>query len=291
MRRMPQAVPRRSPLIAALAAALLCVGVAAHAGDAERGAVLAALGGCASCHTAPDGARYAGGHAIETDFGTFFGTNLTPDPVHGLGGWTEVDFVRAMRRGRAPDGTPYYPAFPYTSYTGITDADLADLWAFLVEVLPDPRPDTPHALRGIYRARGLVLAFFRPSQFRRGPFEPEPERDEAWNRGAYLVRHVGHCGECHTPRNALGGLKRRWELAGFEGLPESAPNLTPHPDGLGAWSEGDVLDLLHLGMLPSGDVVGGGMTDVVFEGTAKLSSEDRRAMAAYLATIRPRPSR
>ena len=259
---------------------VLLVG-ASLAQDLENGERLAGLGGCASCHTADDGARYAGGHAIETSFGTFYGTNLTPDPEHGIGAWTEADFVRAMREGRSPEGKPYWPAFPYGSFTRMTDHDLRDLFAWLQTLPADPRPDESHRLE--LRSFGrLGLSVWRGAAFEPGAYEEDPDASAEWNRGAYLVRGVGHCGECHTPRSWIGRLKARKELAGSRADPEPGPNLTPHADGLGGWSASDVADFLQFGMEPDGDFTGGGMTAVVEEGTAKLSEADRQAIVTYL---------
>ncbi|MCB9680324.1 MAG: cytochrome c [Alphaproteobacteria bacterium] len=264
---------------------------AAHAQDAEHGAQLAGLAGCAACHTAPDGAPLAGGYELTTDFGTFYGSNLTPDPVHGIGGWTFDDFVRAMRLGKDPQGRPYYPAFPYTAFTALTDADLADLWAWLRTVPADPRPDTPHDVLPRYRGRAL-LGLWRSLGFRKGPYTPDPSRSEAWNRGAYLVQGAGHCGGCHTPRSGVGIERRAHELAGSDAPPEPAPDLTPSPEALGAWTVEDWTTFLDMGMLPDGDFVGGEMNRVVEEGTAQLTDADREAIAAYLMALPPsRPRR
>lgn len=243
--------------------------------DAAHGELLAGLGGCASCHTADDGAPYAGGHAIETDFGTFYGSNLTPDPVHGLGAWSYDDFVRAMRRGKAPDGHPYWPAFPFPSFTGLTDADLADLWAFLQGLEADPRPDTPHEASGAWR-----LPLWRLVAFREGP-RPVPD-DPVLARGAYLVDHVGHCGECHTPRNGIGKvLWKRHDLEGTREGPKPGPSLVD----LDGWSDKELDLFFVMGMLPDGDFAGNGMGTVVAEGTSKLSGDDRAAMIAWLRHV------
>jgi mono/diheme cytochrome c family protein len=273
-------------------AALLLLGTAratppetdpAPPGDADRGAALAELAGCAACHTAEGGVPYAGGHRVETPFGTFVGSNLTPHPEQGLGAWTYRDFERAMRRGRSPEGRPYWPAFPYTSFTGLTDQDLADLWAHLQTLEADPQGVPPHrTARGRWQAGLWRLLAFHP----RGPFRPDPDRSQAWNRGAYLGRHVAHCGECHTPRGAIGGLKRGRELGGSDLEPEPGPNLTPHPDALGDWSREDWRTFLTLGMTAEGDFVGGEMARVT-EATAALPEADREALITWLMDLEP----
>lgn len=267
------------------------LGGVAHAGDADRGARLAGLAGCAACHT-PEGddAVAAGGFALETPFGTFYGSNLTPDPETGLGDWTFEDFERAMRRGKSPEGRPYYPAFPYPSFTLVDDRDLEDLWAWLRTLEPVRREVPDHEVRPAYRG-AFRVGLWRWFGFRRGPWEDDPDHDAAWNRGAYLVEGLGHCGECHTPRTGIGVPRRRWHLAGTDLPPEPGPNLTPHEDALADWSVGDWTDFLDLGMLPDGDFVGGEMARVVDEGTAVLSDEDRAAIATYLRSLTPRPDR
>ena len=146
----------------------------------------------------------AGGAALLTPFGTFYGPNITPDPDHGIARWSDADFIRAMREGTAPDGRHYYPAFPYTSFTLMTDEDLLALKAYIFTLPPAAVPSRPHDLSFPFGFRGLMwtwkLLYLAP-----GPFVPDPARDADWNRGAYLVEGVGHCGECHTPRGFLGG--------------------------------------------------------------------------------------
>lgn len=266
---------------------LLLVAVA-MAEDVDAGARLAGLGACEACHTGEGGAPYAGGHAVETRFGTFYGPNLTQDPEHGLGAWDFEDFVGAMRRGRSPDGHVYYPAFPYVSYTALTDADLRDLWAYLRTIPPDPTPDRDHDVRFPYGWRALLHPW-RWLAFDRGPYTPDPDRDAAWNRGAYLGEGIGHCGECHTPRNGLGVPRRRHALSGSDDPPEPAPNVTPHDDGIGDWSEADLVTFFESGMGPDGDFAGGFMRHIVTEGTAALSDDDRRALVTWLRSIPPRP--
>lgn len=226
---------------------------------------------------------------IRTDFGTFYGTNLTPDPEHGLGAWTEADFRRAMQRGRGPDG-PLYPAFPFPSFTRMTDADLGDLWAFLQTLPPVAQADRPHEVKARYRGR-FVLGLWRLVAFRDRDWAPDPHQSELVNRGAYLGTAVGHCAECHTDRGWTGRVKWGRALSGTTEGPEPGPNLTPHADGLGAWTASDLDAFLQYGVDPDGDVVGGAMFDLVDRGTAPLPAEDRAAIAAWLRALEPRPSR
>ena len=211
----------------------------------------------------------------------FYGSNLTPDAETGLGTWSEADFLRAMQRGRSPDGHAYWPAFPYPSFTGMSESDLKDLWAFLQTLEPVSRPNEPHDLSGptSWRvSRSLWRAFF----FDAGAFEPPKDASEEWARGAYLVRHVGHCGDCHTPRGGLGQVKQRHEFEGSDGPPVPSPPITV---GTLGWTADDYDSLLSLGMLPDGDFVGGGMTHVVDDGTTHLSDADRAAMIVYLQSV------
>jgi mono/diheme cytochrome c family protein len=266
------------------------IGSACAAGDAGRGRYLAIAGGCLACHTEDrkDAVPFAGGRALATPFGTFYGPNLTSHPQAGLGRWTEADFVRAMREGVRPDGTHLYPAFPYPSFTRIRDADLADLWAFLRTLPADGRPDRAHDLRFPFGWRPAIAVwnwlFFTP-----GPFVGDPRRPAAVNRGAYLVEALGHCGECHTPRNFLGALRRDRAFAGAKGpAGKTVPNLTP--TGLGKWSDAELREFLLTGITPEFDSADEAMAEVVRITTSRLTPDDLTAMIAYLRSLPPRPS-
>ncbi len=277
-----------------LAAMLLHTG-AATAQDAaapapDRGETLFYAAGCDNCHTRKDGPPLAGGVVLKSPFGDFVTPNITPDPEHGIGRWSDADFVRALREGVAPDGSHYYPAFPYTTYTRMTDEDMLAIKRWIFEAVePVAQSAPPHALRFPFDQR-WALALWKLLFFDPGVFRPDPSKSEAWNRGAYLVEAVGHCGECHTPRNAFGALDRdRWMAGTTEGPDgDTVPNITPdEATGLGTWSESDIAYLLETGILPDGDVVGGSMSPVVDEGTDRLSADDRRAIAVYLKSLPP----
>ena len=205
----------------------------ARAGDAKHGEYLLRLGGCVTCHTDDkhDGQFLAGGRALETPFGTFYPPNITPDPETGLGGWSTGAFVQAMTQGRSPGGHPLYPALPYPSYTRMTEQDLVDLKAYLDTVRPVANPVPAHDLHFPFGFRPLLkgwqLLFFDP-----GPFQPDPTQSESWNRGAYIVNGPGHCGECHTPRNAFGAPQEDRFLAGTRDGPDgkAVPNITPNQE-------------------------------------------------------------
>lgn len=270
-------------------------GAATAAGDAiERGAYLVAAGGCTACHTVDDGGEddyMAGGRALESPFGTFYTPNITPDRETGIGNFTDEDFIRAFREGVAPDGSHYYPAFPYTAYAGVTDEDLLAMKAYLFDIAPVRRENRDHELAW-YASYRPLLSIWKWWYFQPGVFQPDPARDDTWNRGAYLVRHLGHCGECHTPRDLFGALDADRELAGNPHGPEgdAIPNITPHrEDGIGRWTASDLDDLLAIGMYPDGDFVGGSMVDVVDYNTAKLTDDDRRAIIEYLRALPPIP--
>jgi len=257
----------------------------------DQGRYLVHAGGCITCHTEdrPDAVPLAGGRRLETPFGVFYSPNLTPDPDTGLAGWTAADFDRALRRGRAPDGRHYYPVFPYPAYAGMTDADVAAIGAYLRTLAPVRNAVPPHELPWYLDWRGLLwgwnLLFFQPAAW-----TPDPGRDADWNRGAYLVRHLGHCGECHTPRNALGAPDRRRELAGNPDGPEGEriPSITPDRDrGIGRWTLDDIVLFLEMGMLPDGDFTGSSMSDVIDDNTSHLTPGDRRAIATYLKSLPP----
>src|SRR5512135_122241 len=266
------------------AAALAMLLSAAHGGafalgDAKRGAYLAKAAGCIGCHTEEKkgAVAFAGGRALKTPFGTFYGPNITPHPSAGLGRWSDTDFMRALRLGVRPDGAHYFPAFPYPSFTRITDADMRDLWAFLRTLPPSPRANQAHDLRFPFGWRPLVVVwkwlFFSP-----GAFVADPGQPPNVERGAYLVQALGHCGECHTARNFLGGLKRDRFLAGAAKGPngDRVPNLTPAR--LKKWSDADLKGFLQTGLTPDGDVPAETMGEVIRNTTSELTPQDLAAL-------------
>jgi len=263
-------------------------GGAAAQGDAKRGAYLVKAAGCVGCHTEAkkDATPFAGGRALKTPFGVFYGPNITPHPGAGLGRWSEADFVRAMRQGLRPDGAHYFPAFPYTSFSRVNDGDLRDLWSHLRSLPPSARPSQAHDLRFPFGWRFLVAGwkwlFFTP-----GAFSPEPKRAPLLERGAYLVEALGHCGECHTPRNFLGGLKRDRAFAGTAKGPggDRVPNLTPAR--LKKWSDGELKDFLRTGLTPDGDVAAETMGEVIRNTTGELTPTDLAAVIGYLRALPP----
>jgi mono/diheme cytochrome c family protein len=252
----------------------------------ERGRYLATAANCVSCHTEPGGAEYAGGRALKTPFGTFYGPNITPHPEAGIGRWSDADFLKALKRGIAPEGHPYYPAFPYPSFARIADEDALAIKAFLFSLPPSDRASRPHDLSFPYSIR-LSLWPWRWLYFHPQPPALPAEASAELRRGAYLVEALGHCGECHTPRTWLGAPEEERRFAGTTDGPdgEKVPNITPdEKTGIGSWSTEDVVRVLETGLLPDFDAVGGPMGEVV-KATSKLDPSDRAAIAAYLATL------
>jgi mono/diheme cytochrome c family protein len=281
----------------ALVAILLAV-VGPRAGEAQdeaaiaRGRYVFHAGACDSCHTDHPklGAFLAGGRAMPTEFGTFYVPNITPDEETGIGGWDAEDFDRAMIEGKSPDGSHYYPVFPYRWYTGMTEQDVADLWAYL-ESVPAVRNAVPeHEIPFPLDIRFLLLGW-KLLNFDQGDRVADPERSEAWNRGAYLVNHLGHCGACHTPKLLFGALFRSDKfLAGSEVIPGPypAPNITPHREtGIGDWTVDDVVRALKRSITPQGLPIRGPMAEYVMSGSGFLSEEDLRAAAVYLLSLPP----
>ena len=265
--------------------ALLATTFAAQAQDAKRGEYLAAAGGCLACHTEEKkGAEpFAGGSALKTPFGSFFAPNITPHPQAGIGAWKEADFMRALRDGVRPDGAHYYPAFPYASYTRIVDSDLRDLYAYFRSLPPSARASQAHDLKFPFGFRFLNMIwkwlFFTP-----GPFVADASKSQELNRGAYLVQALGHCSECHTPRNFLGAPKRDRFLAGGKGPDDkSIPNITP--TRLKNMSDADLLQYLQTGITGDGDVAAAPMSEVITNSLAKLTTPDINAVVGYLRSL------
>ncbi len=266
----------------------------ARAADLANGETMFNIGGCASCHATPkqdDHRKLGGGLGLATPFGTFKVPNISSDPKQGIGTWSEEAFVNAMLRGVGRNGEHLYPAFPYTSYQRMKLDDVRDLYAFMKTLPADATPSEPHAISfpfNVRRGLGLWKRLFADGK----AFVPDPGKSAQLNRGAYLIEGPGHCAECHSPRNFLGGIV---DARRFSGGPDPegkgwVPNMTPHADGLAKWSDKDVAYLLESGFTPDMDSVGSSMADVVLN-TGRLKAEDRAAMAAYIKALPPRPGR
>jgi mono/diheme cytochrome c family protein len=271
--------------------ALAAVTTAAQAQDKNsdiiaRGEYLARAGEQTALGCGMAGGAIAGGRAMPTPFGTIYTTNITPDPEAGIGKWTADDFYRTMHSGRFPDGGLIYPAMPFASYTKVTRADSDAIFAYLRSIEPVNQRDRQHELRFPYDNRQLILGW-RTLFFSEGEFKPDPTKSAEWNRGAYLVEGLGHCGMCHSPINALGGTS---QSDAFKGglIPMQnwyAPSLTSNREaGLGDWSIKDITDLLQTGVSARG-VVYGPMAEVVHNSLQYLNDADTKAMAVYLKGI------
>jgi mono/diheme cytochrome c family protein len=308
----------RRPNIAGVGAALLIAGLGiaqqrpvdpqtpANAALIEQGRYLATAGDCISCHTRPHGAPFAGGVPLSTPFGIIYSANITPDVVSGIGAWSPEQFARAMREGIAPDGTHLYPAFPYPAFTKVSDADLRSIYAYLRSLAPvrytPPQNDMsfPFGIRALLV--GWNVLFLKAERY-----VADPARSAEWNRGAYLTRGLGHCGACHTPRNAFGAERQAQALTGGSYRDEildevlddritpldewtvrtwSAANLTPARSGLGAWSLEDIAAYLRSGHNARAGAFGP-MSKVVANSTSHLSDTDVRAIAVYLKSLTP----
>jgi mono/diheme cytochrome c family protein len=249
------------------------------------GEYLARAAGCITCHTADErGAQpLAGGREIKTPFGVFYSPNITPDEDTGIGGWDNNEFVHAVRKGMDPQGKHYYPAFPYPSYAGMTDTDIIAIKRYLDSLAPVSRQTPQHELPWYLSSR-LAIGIWKGLYAQTEQFEPDENQSAQWNRGAYLVRHLGHCGECHSPRNRLGAVERGRELVGSptgtDGDP--VPGIHPETEGFADWSADDISLFLEIGMTPEGDFAGGSMTDVIEDSTSHLTPADRDAISAYL---------
>lgn len=259
---------------------------AALSDDAAAGALVFAASGCASCHVAPDSQDQgppvlAGGQAFASDFGTFYAPNISSDAT-GIGGWTQADFARAVTLGVSPQGRHYYPAFPYASYQHMTSTDAGNLFAYMQTLPASATPSRPHDVRfpfNIRRGLGLWKQAFVPQNF------TAAVDGAVLKRGRYLVEGLAHCAECHTPRNALGGLDR---TAWMGGAPNPSgkgriPNITPAALD---WSEGDLVEYFTSGFTPEYDSAGGEMADVI-KNLSQLPESDRVAIAAYVKALAP----
>ena len=252
----------------------------------QRGAYLAKVGNCAACHTARGGAAFAGGKGIETPFGMVYATNITADLDTGIGKWSADHFWRAMHHGRSRDGRLLYPAFPYPDYTLVTREDSDALYAFLRSGPAARRRNRPHDLRFPYNSQ-LALAVWRAMFFSPGEFAAEASKSVEWNRGAYLVRGLGHCQQCHAPRNAFGATNDKLELSGGL-IPMQnwyAPSLvSPAEAGMQTWSTEEVVGLLRDGQTAKGAALGP-MAEVVFSSTRHITDVDLQAMASFLRAL------
>ena len=271
-----------------------------YAPDLTNGKTLFWVGGCASCHAHPgaegdEKLKLGGGLELDTPFGVFRVPNISPDLETGIGEWSDLDFINAMKHGVSPDGEHYYPAFPYTSYQHITIEDLIDLKSYLFSLPPVSETVADHNLGFPFSIR-RGLGLWKMMYFSANVPENNLSESEDIERGRYLVKGPGHCGVCHTPRDQFGGEISDRFLSGAKALEEGKgeaagriPNITPHADGIADWSLQDISYALESGFKPDFDSFGGSMVDVQ-ENLSKISAEDRQAIAAYLKSIPAIPS-
>jgi len=261
---------------------------AAYTPNLANGETIFNAGGCSSCHAVPgqpDRLKLGGGLALASPFGTFYVPNISPDPADGVGRWTEAQFLEAVTRGVSPEGTHYFPAFPYTTYAHARVSDIRDLFAYLKTLTRVSGKARDHDVRfpfNIRRNVGIWKWLFMDDR----PFAPDPSRSAQWNRGAYLVNALGHCAECHSPRNFLGGIVAAQRFAGGPD-PEGkgwVPNITQK--GLDDWNEKDIAYFLESGQTPDGDSAGGSMVSVI-KNISQLSEADRAAIANYVKSLPP----
>src|ERR1700722_14366597 len=260
----------------------------AYTPNATNGEMIFNAGGCSSCHAVPnqpDRLRLGGGLAIPSPFGTFYAPNISPDPADGIGRWSEAGFVNAVTRVISHEATHYFPAFPYTSYAHVKVQDVRDLFAYLTTLAQVPGKVRDHDVPfpfNIRRNVGIWKLLFMDDK----PFMADPAHSVSWNRGAYLVNGFGHCAECHSPRNFLGGIIAAQRFGGGPD-PEGegwVPNITRK--GLGDWNDKDIAYFLETGQTPDGDSAGGSMVRVI-RNTSQLPAGDREAIAEYIVSLPP----
>ena len=254
----------------------------------KRGAYLTRAAGCMGCHTdrKDNGAPYAGGRALKTPFGTFYSPNITADKETGIGAWSDDDFLAAVKRGIRPDGSHYFPVFPYTSYTLMRAEDALAIKAYLFSLAPVARRNREHDVGPPFGWRWSMVAW-KQLYFDQGAFAVDGKQDRQWNRGAYLVNALTHCGECHTPRNSAGAMDRTLWMAGAKKGPEddAAPNITSAPNsGLG-WPRDQLSFFLKTGTKPDWETAEGVMKEAIEDGYKHLTDADRDAIARYISDL------
>lgn len=252
--------------------------------EIDRGRALAGIGDCVVCHTSETSKPYAGNRAMPTGFGTIYTANITPDPVLGIGGWSEQAFVRAMREGISRDGAYLFPAFPYTHFTKLTDDDLGALYAFLMTRQPISEKPLANTMKFPYNMR-LLQAGWQMLFFDDQRFTPDKTKSEKWNRGAYLAEGLGHCSACHTPRNRFGAEVTDKQYAGALIDDWYAPALNGESRAPLPWTEDEVYKYLLLGGTEHHGVATGSMSPVVHDGLSEASEDDISALAVYISSM------
>jgi len=267
----------------------------------EKGKYIFMASGCMNCHSPDKSKPLAGGLKIATDFGDFYTPNISSDPKFGIGNWSDKDFLMALRKGISPKKQFYYPSFPFTSYSKLSDEDILAMKTYIMSLPPQAVENKKSVLKSPYNHRALMFAW-RALNFKKhflseeekvvtkyqGVYKINPNRSESWNRGAYLVEGALHCTECHTPRNALGGLvAKKWMSGALFEEKEVAGNLTSDLEtGKGAWGSKEWETFLSEGETPEGEIVSGEMWQVIKNGTSKLTDSDRADVAVYLQSLK-----
>jgi len=264
-----------------------------YTADLKNGEEMFNAAGCAGCHTTAgqkERLHLGGGMAFRTQFGTFHAPNISPDNANGIGTWSELQFINAVQRGVGINGEHLYPALPYTSYQRMHVKDVRDLFAYIKTLPADATPSKPHEVGFPFNIRRL-LGGWKFLYMDNTEWADDAAHDAQWNRGAYLVQGPGHCAECHSPRDPMGGIIKDSRFAGGKNPdgPGWVPNITPHADGI-KWSKDDLTSFLETGQTPEFDSAGGSMAEVI-ENMSRLTGPDRQAMASYLVTLPPRPGK
>ena len=253
-----------------------------------EGEYIAILSGCYSCHTdIKSNEPYSGGRKIVTNFGVFYSPNITPDKLTGIGNWSDSDFVNAFKRGKSPNGKHYLPVFPYTSYVGMKERDILNLKKYLFSIKPINKANKTHDIFFILKS-DIVLGIWKTLFFRNEVYIYDNNYSEKWNRGKYIVEHLAHCGECHTPRNIFGAVNKNSYLSGsdFSATREKTPGITnDHNNGIGGWTLQEFESFMLNGMKPNFDNVQGSMEEVISHSTSKFNKYDIISIYEYIKTI------
>lgn len=274
-------------LTLALACMALAPPAAGQQSDVARGEYLARAGDCVSCHTAPGGKPFAGGLRLDTPFGYMLSPNITPDPDTGIGRWSAADFDRAMRHGVNRQGQDMFPVMPFDFYTKLTDADVAAIYAYVRTIAPVRNVVVTNHLDFPFNQRWAMGAW-RELYFTAGTYKPDPVQSAVWNRGAYLVEGLGHCSDCHSPRNVMGGIEKSKQFSGAAVDGWFALNLSSNlSSGLGDWTAAEIATYLKTGSFRGKTTALGPMDEVIRNSMSYMTDADLLAIGTYLKSLPP----